>query len=81
MEPTSQKIHKVMTRAVAEKYSLREQIALTQAFHILMTAFPQERHFIIGFAYANEGQGEKVWLIIDESEEERIETMLFPDDY
>lgn len=70
-----------MTRAVADRYSLPEQIALTQAFHILMQAFPEERHFIIGFACANEGQGEKVWLIIDESEEERIETMLFPEDY
>lgn len=75
------KIHRVMTRAVAEKYCLEEQIALTQAFQVLMMAFPQERHFIIGFAYANQGRGEKVWLIIDESEEERIETMLFPGDY
>jgi hypothetical protein len=75
------KVYKVMTRAVAERYSLTEQIALTQAFHILMAAFPKERHFIIGFAYANEGRGEKVWLIIDESEEERVETMLFPGDY
>jgi len=81
MEPTSKRILRVMTRAVAEKYRLEEQIALAQAFQVLMMAFPQERHFIIGFAYANEGQGEKVWLIIDESDEERIETMLFPEDY
>ena len=74
-------VHRVMTRAVAEKYNLEEQVALTQAFRILMATFPKERHFIIGFAYANEGRGEKVWFIIDESEEERIETMLFPGDY
>lgn len=80
--PTKEKvIQRVMTRAVAEKYDLAAQISLQRAFQILISAFPQERHFIIGFAYANEGQGEKVWLIIDESDTERIETMLFPDDY
>ncbi|HOG37692.1 MAG TPA: hypothetical protein PKZ29_02100 [Candidatus Woesebacteria bacterium] len=77
----NKKIHRVMTRAVAEKYNPLEQIALSEAFQLLIRSFPQERHFIIGFAYANEGQGEKVWLIIDESDTERIETMLFPDDY
>lgn len=75
------KIQRVMTRAVAEKYNPFEQIALSEAFQSLIKSFPQERHFIVGFAYANEGQGEKVWLIIDESETERIETMLLPDDY
>ena len=75
------KTHRVMTRAVAEKYNAAEQIALYEAFQVLIRAFPQERHFIVGFAYANEGQGEKVWLIIDESDTERVETMLFPDDY
>jgi len=74
-------IHRVMTRAIAEKYNPAEQITLSEAFQLLIRAFPQERHFIIGFAYANEGQGEKVWLIIDESDTERIETMLFPSDY
>jgi len=81
MTTDPKKLHRVMTRAVAEKYSLPEQIALTEAFRLLISAFPQERHFIIGFAYANNGEGEKVWLIIDESDTERIETMLFPDDY
>lgn len=56
-------------------------MALMGAFQILMRAFPEERHFIIGRAYANNGEGEKVWLIIDETDEERIETMLFPEDY
>lgn len=73
--------HQVMTRAVAEQYTMEQQMALLGAFQILKRAFPEERHFIIGRAYANNGEGEKVWLIIDETEEERIETMLFPEDY
>jgi len=78
---THKQVHRVMTRAVSEKYNPLEQVALFEAFQLLIRAFPQERHFIIGFAYANNGKGENVWLIIDESETERIETMLFPDDY
>jgi len=81
MEPNEKPIHRAMTRAVAEKYSPAEQIALSQAFNILMRTFPLERHFIIGFAYAGDSQGEKIWLIIDESGTERIETMMFPEDY
>jgi len=81
MVSTKKNIIRVMTKAVEVKYNLGQQIALYQAFQTLMLAFPQERHFIIGFAYANNGEGEKVWLIIDESETERIETILFPDDY
>ncbi len=81
MVSTTKNVIKVMTKAVEEKYDLGQQIALYEAFRTLMLAFPQERHFIIGFAYANNGEGEKVWLIIDESETERIETILFPDDY
>ena len=81
MATTQKSVQRVMTRAVSEKYSPLEVIALSEAFQLLIRAFPKERHFIIGFAYANEGQGEKVWFIIDESDTERIETMLFPDDY
>ena len=75
------KYHQVMTRAVAAKYSPAETMAMMAAFQTLMRAFPEERHFIIGRAYANDGQGEKVWLIIDETSEERIETMLLPEAY
>lgn len=56
-------------------------MALMGAFQILTRAFPEERHFIIGRSHTNNGEGEKVWLIIDETDEERIETMLFPEDY
>lgn len=81
MEKIKKQFHQVMTRAVVDKYTLAQQMALLGAFQVLMRAFPEERHFIIGRAYANDGEGEKVWLIIDETNEERIETMLFPEDY
>jgi len=81
MVSNEKKIHRAMTRAVAEKYNPIEIVALAEAFNILMQAFPQEGHFIIGFAYAGDGQGEKVWLIIDESATQLMETMMFPVDY
>ena len=71
----------IMTGALADKYNITEQFALIQAFSSLIQAFPKERHFSIEFVTANNGQGEKVWLIIDESETERIDTMLLPEDY
>ena len=75
------KIHRVMTRAVAAHYSPDEVLALNQCFQILQEAFPQEKHFTLGLASANHGEGEKVWYLIDEGDEERIETLLFPADY
>jgi hypothetical protein len=81
MVSEQKKVHRVQTSAIAGKYDVPEQIALYEAFQMLIKAFPQERHFIIEFADANNGQGEKVWLIRDESETELIETMLLPDDY
>ena len=81
MVSEQKKVHRVQTSAIAGKYDVPEQIALYEAFQMLIKAFPQERHFIIGFADANNGQGENVWLIRDESETELIETMLLTDDY
>ena len=81
MVSEQKKVHRVQTSAIAGKYDVPEQIALYEAFQMLIKAFPQERHFIIGFATANNSEGENVWLIRDESETELIETMLLPDDY
>ena len=77
----SKKFYQVMTPAVKEHYSLEQTGALLGAFQNLKRAFPKEYHFTIGLASANNGEGEKVWFIIDDSEEEHIETMLFPEDY
>ena len=70
-----------MTRNVSEHYRPEELLTLNQCFQHLSHTFRDEYHFIIGFASKNEGEGENVWYIIDENEEERIETMLFPQDY
>ena len=70
-----------MTRAVDHQFSPPEKQALFQAFQVLLRAFPKEYHFAIHLCSANEGKGERVWFIIDESVAERIETMLLPEDY
>jgi hypothetical protein len=75
------KTNRVMTRAIADHYKPEEQLVLSQCFQILAEAFPKERHFTIGLASRKNGEGEKVWYIIDETDEERIETMLFASDY
>lgn len=75
------KVRQVMTKAVDEYYNPSQKAALFEAFQGLCRGFPEEYHFAIHPCTAKEGQGEKVWFIIDESEVERIETMLLPDDY
>lgn len=74
-------VHQVMTRAVDHQYNRVEKAVLFEAFQILIKAFPKEYHFAIHLCTADEGQGQKIWFIIDESEVERIETMLLPEDY
>lgn len=77
----AKQLHQVTTPAFRSRYNLAEEGALFGAFQTLVRAFPKEYHFTIGLASANNGEGEKVWFIIDDSEAERIETMLLPSDY
>lgn len=74
-------IHQVVTRGIEDQFKPGEKWALFEAFQVLVRAFPEEHHFAIHLWSAKEGQGQKVWFIIDQSEEERIETMLLPEDY
>ena len=77
----SKENHQVMTRSMKEDYTIEEVLSLKACFDILKQAFPKEYHFVVTFASANNGEGKKVWYIIDEGDEERIETMLQPQDY
>jgi len=81
MVSTEKKRYRGIARTLSEKFSPSEIAALSAAFDSLVKAFPEERHFVIEFAQAYKGQGEKVWLIIDESATQLMETMMFPVDY
>ena len=70
-----------MTSGMEREYRPEEVLALKACFDILKQQFPREYHFVIRFASANNGEGKDVWYIIDEGDEERIETMLRPKDY
>ena len=75
------KTHQVMTRSIEEEFKTEEWLTLKACFDMLKKRFPKEYHFVIRFSSANQGEGKDVWYIIDEGEEERVETMLFPKDY